>query len=69
MSTLILLRHGQSVWNKANLFTGWVDVPLTEQGIQEATQAGNTLSHLNIDVIFTSTSAKKIQSRILNEKN
>ena len=55
MSTLILLRHGQSVWNKANLFTGWVDVPLTEQGIQEATQAGNTLSHLNIDVIFTST--------------
>ncbi|MCU1620192.1 MAG: phosphoglycerate mutase 1 family, partial [Modestobacter sp.] len=34
--TLILLRHGESEWNKANLFTGWVDVPLSEKGYAEA---------------------------------
>ena len=33
---LVLLRHGQSAWNKTNQFTGWVDVPLTEQGVEEA---------------------------------
>ncbi len=52
---LILLRHGQSVWNQKNLFTGWVDVPLSEQGIQEAYDAGKKIAHLPIDVVFTST--------------
>ena len=41
--TLILLRHGQSLWNEKNLFTGWVDVDLTEQGIAEAREAGRLL--------------------------
>ncbi|MGB0781444.1 MAG: histidine phosphatase family protein, partial [Candidatus Poseidoniaceae archaeon] len=36
MASLILMRHGQSMWNAANLFTGWVDVPLTQVGIDEA---------------------------------
>jgi 2,3-bisphosphoglycerate-dependent phosphoglycerate mutase len=36
MPTLVLLRHGQSVWNQENLFTGWTDVDLTRQGIEEA---------------------------------
>ena len=36
--TLVLLRHGESEWNKANLFTGWVDVPLSEKGRAEATR-------------------------------
>lgn len=52
---LILLRHGQSVWNKLNLFTGWVDIPLSEQGIRESIEGGKKISHLPIDVIFTST--------------
>ena len=43
MSTLILLRHGQSEWNLANLFTGWVDVDLTELGEQEAVAAGELM--------------------------
>ena len=53
MSKLILLRHGQSVWNKWNVFTGWVDVPLSEKGIEEALAAGETIKDVPIDVIFT----------------
>lgn len=55
MGKLILLRHGQSEWNKRNLFTGWVDIPLSEDGIQEAFAAGKKIAHLPIDVIFTSS--------------
>jgi 2,3-bisphosphoglycerate-dependent phosphoglycerate mutase len=54
-STLILLRHGQSVWNQKNLFTGWVDVPLDETGVEEAKKAGKQLSLTQFDVCFTST--------------
>ena len=43
MGTLVLLRHGQSVWNAENLFTGWVDVPLSEKGEQEARRGGELL--------------------------
>ena len=49
------MRHGQSVWNEANLFTGWVDVPLSEKGIEEAVLGGKKIRHLPIDVIFTSS--------------
>ena len=55
MSLLILLRHGQSVWNAANRFTGWVDVPLSEQGVTEAIQAGKEIQDIPIDIIYTST--------------
>lgn len=55
MSTLILLRHGQSKWNELNLFTGWVDVPLSELGIQEALDAGRQIRNIPIDVIFVSS--------------
>lgn len=55
MSKLILLRHGQSAWNEKNLFTGWVDIPLSESGVREAMQAGALLSEQPIDMIFTST--------------
>ena len=54
MATLILLRHGQSLWNKENRFTGWVDVDLSEKGIAEAQQAGEKLTNLPIDRLFTS---------------
>tara|TARA_B100001094_G_scaffold54660_1_gene50183 strand:+ start:476 stop:1084 length:609 start_codon:yes stop_codon:yes gene_type:complete len=55
-SNLVLIRHGQSEWNKKNLFTGWKDPELTELGIEEAIQAGNQLKQSNIkfDVMFTS---------------
>jgi 2,3-bisphosphoglycerate-dependent phosphoglycerate mutase len=60
--TLILLRHGQSTWNSKNLFTGWVDVELTEQGVAEATRGGQLLTDANIlpDVLHTSVLRRAI---------
>jgi 2,3-bisphosphoglycerate-dependent phosphoglycerate mutase len=54
--TLVLVRHGQSEWNKKNLFTGWRDPDLTEQGVAEAEEAGKVLSEggYKFDVAFTS---------------
>ena len=54
MATMILLRHGQSVWNAANIFTGWTDVDLSEIGVAEATKAGDELADTAIDVVHTS---------------
>ena len=56
MIKLVLLRHGESTWNKENRFTGWTDVPLTELGIEEAKKAGKTLKEkgFTFDVVFTS---------------
>ena len=54
MSDLILIRHGQSVWNAANRFTGWTDVELSEVGVSEAEEAGRSLSSRRIDVVHTS---------------
>ena len=53
---LVLVRHGESDWNKKNLFTGWRDIDLTEQGIKEAREAGRKLKAqgLKFDVAFTS---------------
>lgn len=55
-NVLVLVRHGQSEWNKLNLFTGWRDVGLTEQGIAEAKRAGRLLraSGLAFDIAYTS---------------
>lgn len=55
MPQLILVRHGQSLWNLEDRFTGWVDVPLTDKGIQEARDAGTKLTGTKIDVAYTST--------------
>jgi len=62
--TLILLRHGQSEWNNLNLFTGWVDVRLTEQGKAEAQRGGELLaeSGLHPDVLHTSVLSRAIQT-------
>lgn len=49
------MRHGESCWNKQNLFTGWVDVPLSKKGIEEALEAGKRICDIPIDVIVTST--------------
>src|SRR4051794_19797436 len=55
-SRLILLRHGESEWNAANLFTGWVDVGLTEKGFAEAVRGGELLAESGLlpDVLHTS---------------
>ncbi len=64
MSTLILLRHGQSEWNEKNLFTGWVDVRLTELGRQEAQRGGELLAAegLTPDILYTSVLTRAIQT-------
>ncbi len=54
MPTLALVRHGQSLWNQQNRFTGWVDVPLTALGEQEARSAGQRLAGMSFDVAYTS---------------
>lgn len=54
MPTLALVRHGQSLWNAENRFTGWVDVPLTELGEEEARRAGERLRDVAFDVAYTS---------------
>ena len=54
MARLILIRHGQSVWNATNRFTGWTDVELSEKGVIEAEEAGRQLSGIRIDVVHTS---------------
>jgi 2,3-bisphosphoglycerate-dependent phosphoglycerate mutase len=62
--TLILLRHGQSGWNEKNLFTGWVDVRLTEKGQAEAQRGGALLRETGIlpDVLYTSLLSRAIQT-------
>ena len=59
---LVLLRHGQSVWNAENRFTGWVDVGLTERGVLEATRSGQLLTDAGIlpDVVHTSLLSRAI---------
>jgi len=53
-SKLVLIRHGQSLWNLENRFTGWVDVPLTERGQEEARAAGAQIQDLRFQVAYTS---------------
>lgn len=62
---LVLVRHGQSEWNLKNLFTGWRDVDLTEQGVQEAQKAGRALKAQGIDFGIAYTSALKRAQRTL----
>ena len=50
MSKLILTRHGQSIWNAENRFTGWVDVDLSEKGVKEAEKSGELIKKLNIKI-------------------
>lgn len=62
MAKLILLRHGQSTWNLENKFTGWIDVPLTPQGEEEARRAGEHLKGVKIDKAYTSVLNRAIET-------
>jgi 2,3-bisphosphoglycerate-dependent phosphoglycerate mutase len=64
MASLVLIRHGQSTWNELNLFTGWVDVDLTEQGKAEATAAGITMraAGLRFDTSHTSLQLRAVRT-------
>lgn len=65
MAKLILLRHGKSEWNKRNIFTGWVDIPLAPEGIDEAIAAGKEIADLEIDLIYTSTLVRAMQTLMI----
>ncbi len=71
MYKLVLLRHGESIWNKENRFTGWTDVDLTEKGVKEAIEAGKLLKKegLTFDLAFTSVlkKATKTLDSVLKE--
>jgi len=73
MISLVLLRHGESTWNKENKFTGWTDVPLTEKGIKEAKESGQVLKKegYTFDVVFTNVlkRATKTAKIVLKEMN
>ena len=65
MAKLILTRHGQSLWNAENKFTGWVDVPLSEQGRAEATIASCKLKDYRVRVCFTSMLFRAIETAVI----
>ncbi|MFA5931668.1 MAG: 2,3-diphosphoglycerate-dependent phosphoglycerate mutase [archaeon] len=73
MYKIVLVRHGESTWNKENKFTGWVDVPLSEKGTQEAKEAGKKLKKEGFvfDIVFTSVlkRANQTMDLILKELN
>ena len=71
MSCLVLVRHGQSVWNLENRFTGWVDVPLSKKGIEESISAGKKLRDIEFDTMYVSHMLRAIQTLhyILIESN
>ena len=64
MPTVVLLRHGESAWNKENRFTGWTDVDLSEKGVEEAGQAGTLLREggYGFDLCFTSVLKRAIRT-------
>ena len=62
MHKLVLLRHGQSAWNKENRFTGWTDVDLTDQGREEAKAAGDLLKDYAFDIAYTSVLKRAVRT-------
>ncbi len=64
MKRVVLLRHGESTWNRENRFTGWIDVPLSEKGIEEAREAGRILraGGWTFDIAFTSLLKRAIKT-------
>tara|TARA_B100001250_G_scaffold323275_1_gene286678 strand:+ start:649 stop:1248 length:600 start_codon:yes stop_codon:yes gene_type:complete len=70
MTILVLIRHGQSVWNATNRFTGWTDVELSEKGEGEAATAGEQLAEVRFDVVHTSALIRAQKTaEILMSKN
>jgi len=53
MPKLVLIRHGESIWNSENRFTGWVDVPLSAKGMEEARDAAKKLGSLDFQIAYT----------------
>lgn len=64
-TALILIRHGESMWNEKNLFTGSVDVPLTRRGVDEAIEAGKRICNIPLDFVYTSALIRSQMTAVL----
>ncbi|KAL0543273.1 hypothetical protein IC582_018364 [Cucumis melo] len=64
-TALILIRHGESMWNEKNLFTGSVDVPLTRRGVEEAIEAGKRICNIPLDFVYTSALIRSQMTAVL----
>ena len=62
MSKLVLVRHGESQWNLENRFTGWIDIPITDKGREEARQAGEKIKGIKFDKAYTSVLIRAIET-------
>lgn len=62
MPQLVLIRHGESLWNKENRFTGWIDIALSPKGEEEAREAGEKIKGMNFDHAFTSVLQRAIKT-------
>jgi 2,3-bisphosphoglycerate-dependent phosphoglycerate mutase len=62
MTELVIIRHGESVWNLENRFTGWMDVPLSKKGREEANIAGVMLKEFNFDIVFVSHMTRAVET-------
>ncbi len=69
MTILVLIRHGQSVWNATNRFTGWTDVELSEKGEIEAATAGEQLADVHFDMVHTSALIRAQRTAEINPKD
>ncbi|KAI3729124.1 hypothetical protein L6452_17773 [Arctium lappa] len=64
-STLIIVPHGESMWNEKNLFTGCVNVPLTRKGVEEAIEVGKRISTIPFDIVYTSALVRSQMTAML----
>jgi len=74
MSRLVLVRHGESEWNKLGKWTGWTDVDLTQKGIEDAKRAGEALGDINFDKAYVATLKRSTKTldvilKVLNQEN
>lgn len=69
MGKLVLLRHGESVWNKKNVFTGWVNIGLSDEGVKEALDAGEKMKEFSFDAIYSSKLIRAQMTVALAVKN
>lgn len=65
MAKLVLIRHGECLWHSKNAFTGWMDVPLSADGIIDAIKAGNRISGINLDIVVTSIQIRAIEAAMI----
>ena len=62
MAKLVLVRHGESIYNKENKFAGWLDISLTKKGLEQAKKSGNLLKNIKFDFAFTSKLSRAEQT-------